>query len=244
MNCSSLDEYVKRNTPIGTGAQGQVYAYGDKVIKNIDADINEEAWRRASDSGVGPTVYGTFSCGNERFKNNYIIMKKLSGKFNAKDEKQLKQVPELITRMIEAGIFHGDTHDENFMIDETGRLFLIDFDLSSVFTNRGYNFFDKQLRQSKYVDITANPDESFQVNFTPEQLERIQRMRPSIEEYPFEIEERNRERELIERKRKEAEERARLAAEERKKQLLSKKTAGRRRSRRRPSKTSQRRRRV
>ena len=229
MNCSSLDEYVKKNTPIGTGAQGQVYAYGDdKVIKNIDEDINEEVWKRASDAGIGPIVYGTFSCGNERFKNNYIIMKKLSGKFNVKDEKQLKQVPELITRMIEAGIFHGDLHDENFMIDEAGRLFLIDFDLSSIFTGKGNRFFDKKLRQIKHVEVTGDSDDSLEIKFTPEQLERIQRLRPAVEEYPHEIEERNRERELIERKRREAEERARLAAEERRKQLLSKKTAGRR----------------
>lgn len=214
-SCKMLKEHVLKTKPLATGAQGSVYLLGhDKVVKNTDEEINQRVWNIASSAGIAPYVYGVFNCGNERMLDNYIVMKKLNKKFNVKEKGQLEQLPELLTRAIESGIFHNDLHDENFMVDESGKVYAIDFDLAQIFSENGYIYFDRRLPSNKRIELQDG--HLLHIEFTPEQLERIQRMRPDVPETGGEIKRKKEEKEMLERRRQEV---ARKTEEETKKAL-------------------------
>lgn len=178
-SCKVLKDHVSKTKPLASGAQGSVFLFGhDKVVKNTDEQVNRRMWNIASSVGLAPYVYGVFYCGDERIPDNYIVMKKKNKKFDKTEKRQIEQLPELLTRAIESGIFHNDLRDENLMVDETGMVHMVDFDLATFFLENGYKYFDTHLPSNKSVELEHG--DILHIEFTPNQLERIQKMRPMV----------------------------------------------------------------
>ena len=170
MNCDTVVEQISTKNVIGEGAQGKVYSFDDndnnKVLKIMYGpySANVDLLKRAASIGVAPPIYDAHVCKDF----TYYIQKKLETPFNPTYANQL---PELLTRMIEHGIFHNDIHQNNMMVDETGRLFLIDFDMASFVSDYGYKSFDENVKyHSFWEDLQGD---NHPIEFTEEQLARI-----------------------------------------------------------------------
>lgn len=106
---------------LGKGKQGTVYDYGEYAVKVTATPPNTRILRRASDAGVSPRYHGTVLHRGQY----YTYHDKLPTKFRPEFA---NQIPELLTRTLEVGIFHGDVCTCNMMADASGSLKLIDFD--------------------------------------------------------------------------------------------------------------------
>jgi len=117
---------------IGIGCQGNVYAgvsnlHGDVAIKEIKSIIFPEIHYKAESLGIGPIIFDVHYEGN----NTFIIMERLVRTLTLKDMEIAMlnfQLCELITILIENGIFHNDLRDTNVMFDRRGNIKIIDYD--------------------------------------------------------------------------------------------------------------------
>ena len=198
---NTLPKMVK----LAQGAQGEIYDVGNnRVMKVTYEKLNKEILYMASESGVGPRIFGFEECADGR---TYYIQQKL---FNNFSETYAPQVAELITRMFEAGLYHNDLRNDNMMADEKGKLYLIDFDLSRKISDYGGLYFDKSLK--KHSEYEYN-NLVFPIEFTPQQMNRIKAMRPKIETTQSEIDAKIRLEKARELAKQQALERQRQAAE-------------------------------
>jgi serine/threonine protein kinase len=162
----TLPQMVK----LGEGEQGAIYDVGNnRVMKVTYEKVNRDILYIASEAGIGPRIFGFEECPDGR---TYYIQQKL---FNAFKPGYASQIPELITRMFEAGLVHNDLKDDNMMADEKGRLYLIDFDLADKISGHGSVFFDKAVKKHSVYNDTIP------IQFTTSQMDRIMRTRPTVE---------------------------------------------------------------
>jgi tRNA A-37 threonylcarbamoyl transferase component Bud32 len=211
---------------LGEGEQGVVYGYKTYAIKVVKAKPNEEILRMASDAGIGAPYHGTQVCEGM----HYIVHDRLPTPFRAEFA---KQIPELITRTIEAGIQHNDYRTNNMMADASGALKFIDFDMSSKVRSHGYKRFDALTARIQYQDDATRKD--VQVEFTPEQTARIRAVRPTVEKSEEELQkEQEFERVRAEARRRQEERlKAKLSGYGRYKSKSTRRAGRRRQSRRR-----------
>jgi tRNA A-37 threonylcarbamoyl transferase component Bud32 len=73
----------------------------------------------------------------------------LSKKTDAEIVDTARQIARLVDRLHRAGIYHGDLHDENVMVDRHGRVWLIDFGRAGAFDTRPDRV-QKNLRQVEH----------------------------------------------------------------------------------------------
>jgi tRNA A-37 threonylcarbamoyl transferase component Bud32 len=166
---------ISRLKKLGEGEFGTIYDVDEThVLKVTKQQVNQDILEIASSRGIGPRVRRFQVCSNGDVR---YVQEKLFQPFKPEFEPQL---PELITRMFEAGIVHNDLHTENFMADKTGHLYLIDFDLAYKISEIGSKKFDMAVRShSRYFDNKR--DMNIPIEFTAQQLSRIQKMRPDME---------------------------------------------------------------
>lgn len=173
--------YVK----LGEGMQGKIYDIGNNQIIKIGLfHFNERIAQIASNTDISPKYYGKFSCR----KTTYYIQEKLP--FDYLDL-YISQIPELLTRMIEAGIFHNDIKKANMMANKEGKLYLIDFDFGTLISDYGYEDFDKRLKNIRNEEECLENCLIPKFSFTIEQLKRIYKMRPSIQYSQNELQNKN-----------------------------------------------------
>jgi len=157
----SLSKMVK----LGEGDMGAIYDVGNNRVMKVTRElVDGQILELASSSGIGPRIFGFEKCADGQ---TYYIQQKLIHPFSAK---YLPQLPELVTKMFEAGLIHNDLHTENMMADEKGRLYLIDFDMSDLVSRVGLSQRSVQ-QHSKYLDMTT--DERIPILFTEDQKNRI-----------------------------------------------------------------------
>ena len=166
---------ISRLKKLGEGEFGSIYDVDEThVLKVTKEQVKQDILELASRSGIGPRISKFQVCSNGEVR---YVQEKLFQPFRAEFESQL---PELITRMFEAGIVHNDLHTENMMADKAGRLFLIDFDLAEKISEIGSKKFDLAIRShSRYLDHAR--DSKVPIDFTAQQMSRIQTARPGIE---------------------------------------------------------------
>jgi tRNA A-37 threonylcarbamoyl transferase component Bud32 len=74
----------------------------------------------------------------------------------------------MIDKLHEIGISHGDTHINNFMIDKTGKLYLIDFGLSKNLNEKNYKtdylWFESSIKA--YCGQRSNPHLNYIAEYT------------------------------------------------------------------------------
>ena len=156
---------LSRMVKIGEGDMGAIYDVGNNRVMKVTRElVDGQILELASSSGIGPRIYGFEKCKDGQ---TYYIQQKLIHPFSAK---YLPQLPELVTKMFEAGLLHNDLHTENMMADEKGRLYLIDFDMSDLVAMVGLSQRSVQ-QHSKYLDMTT--DERIPILFTEDQKNRI-----------------------------------------------------------------------
>jgi hypothetical protein len=164
----SLPKMVK----LAEGQFGAIYDVGNNRVMKVTKDkVDRNILELGSSSGIGPRIFGFEACPDGR---TYYIQQKLVNPFNPEYASQL---PELITHMIESGLLHNDLHTENMMADETGRLYLIDFDMAEMISKVGFS--EGAFRNhSRYLDM--NTEETIPIQFTEHQINRIR----NIQENP------------------------------------------------------------
>lgn len=189
---------------LAEGGFGTIYDVGNNRVMKVTRDkVDRTILELASSSGIGPRIFGFEECSDGK---TYYIQQKLVNPFKPE---YLPQLPELVTRAFEAGLLHNDLHNENMMADETGRLYLIDFDLSEMISKVGFS--DGALRKnSKYLDMETDTEHPIQ--FTEDQMNRIRRIRENPAVKQAEI---NRKLEL-----QKARENARRQVEERQRETI------------------------
>jgi len=171
----SLPQMVK----LGEGEFGSVYDVGNNRVMKVTRDkVDKNILDMASSSGVGPRIFGFELCPTGE---TYYIQQKLVDQFKLKYEQQL---PELITRMFESGLLHNDLHTDNMMADETGRLYLIDFDMTERIMDVGLTNGSIR-RHSSYLDIRT--DTQIPIQFTETQMNRIKAIQQKPEVKQAEI---------------------------------------------------------
>lgn len=116
---------------LGIGGQGIVYSgesnlFGSVAVKEVLTEANIEITKKASDINVGPKFYGYIKEGNKTF----LILEKLqrSPYFKIDINSYIYQVCNLITILLEHGIFHNDLRDSNIMFTTYGILKIIDYE--------------------------------------------------------------------------------------------------------------------
>lgn len=170
--CKMLKDDIKKRKKLGKGKQSVVYDFGKTVMRVSNRMINYEILHRASKAGIHPHIYGIYECG----ELTYIQMDKLTESFIA--VKHGKQMASLVTRMVKAGILHNDIHAENLMAKD-GKLFLIDFENSTLIDGITKEMFDKEFKyHSHYSDETYS--KQFQIEFTSAQKKTINDVRKKI----------------------------------------------------------------
>jgi len=189
MNCDTVVEHVATKNVIGEGAQGKVYPFDDKVLKIIYGSSNVDLLKRAASIGVAPPIYDVQVC--KGF--TYYVQKRLEKPF---DPTYAHQLPELVTRMIEHGMFHNDLHQNNMMV-ENGRLYLIDFDMASFVSDYGYKSFDSNVQHHSFWEDLQG--DTHPIHFTEGQVLRIRSVRPDLAKTE---KERNEERKVEDAKKK------------------------------------------
>lgn len=154
---------------LAEGEFGTIYDVGNNQVMKVTKDkVDREILELASSSGIGPRIFGFEECLDGK---TYYIQQKLVHPFR---QEYASQLPNLITRMFEAGFLHNDLHTDNMMADESGRLYLIDFDAADKISKVGLS--DGSFRRhSKYLDMAT--DTEIPIQFTPQQLASIQRIR-------------------------------------------------------------------
>ena len=179
MNCDTLPSLVSTKRVLGEGTQGKVYSMDNrKVLKVVYGSTNVDILTKAASVGVAPPIYDIHAC--KGF--TYYVQKQMENPF---EQTYADQLPELITRMIEHGIFHNDVHQNNMMIDEDGKLYLIDFDLATFVSDYGYTSFDRDVeKHSFWEDLDGN---NHPIEFTEEQATRIYSVRPDVAKTEKEI---------------------------------------------------------
>lgn len=203
---------------IGYGEQGIVYEdlfNKDIVIKccgRPEDIINENIMNLVSIKNIGPKYYGFFKTDTQ---DNCYIQEKLfpinmeileSGGYNY-------ELCNLVTNLINNGIFHNDMKFDNMLLSKDGELRLIDFDLASEISKYGFKHFDSSFKNNSVVLLENG--EYISLKFTPEQIETIMKMRPLIEKTFYELDQENKLRQA----REQARENMRLAAEKKLKKL-------------------------
>lgn len=119
---------------LGIGGQGIVYSgesnlFGSVAVKEVLTEANIEITKKASDINVGPKFYGYIKEGNKTF----LILEKLQRspffKMSISNiNPYIYQVCNLITILLEHGIFHNDLRDSNIMFTTYGILKIIDYE--------------------------------------------------------------------------------------------------------------------
>lgn len=172
MNCDTLPSLVSTKHVLGEGSQGKVYSMDNRtVLKVVYGSTNVDILTKAASIGIAPPIYDIRVC--KEF--TYYLQKRMAKPFEQTYDNQL---PEIITRMIENGIFHNDVHQDNIMVDETGKLYLIDFDLATFVSDYGYTSFDRDVdTHSFWEDSDGN---NHPIEFTEEQASRIYSVRPNV----------------------------------------------------------------
>lgn len=193
---------------IGEGAQGQVFQYTtDKVIKCVnERDFKESFINKASLIGVGPRYYGSV-----RKDGEICYIQEMLYKVNLSEGKYDKRLSELITKLIENGLFHNDLKSDNIMKNKKGSLKLIDFDMATNISDYGYKSFDNKLKNNseyKLLDENNKEIKLVKLEFSKSQINRIKKMRPIIEETLMEKEKAEQLKQARERAREEARTRA------------------------------------
>lgn len=142
----SLDDVVSPMSVgeiIGRGYQGKIYAVGPdrilKVIRRKDKKYSlkreAEIGRKAHQLGIGPYIYDSgYFIDEAGKKNEYIYMQRLKGKIfkrvGYKKPQEFAKACELYYKLTCAGIYHNDTNSNNFMYDDNGKLYVIDYGLA------------------------------------------------------------------------------------------------------------------
>eukprot|EP00873_Tetraselmis_striata_P033744 jgi/Tetstr1/454008/TSEL_040927.t1 len=122
----------------GIGVQGTALSVAISSWKR-EADIAT----RAGELGVGPEVHAAFVCrhrdpldGGRAWRVGIIIMDALSGSVlrlrGPARTRARKQVAGLLETLHSHGILHGDAHEGNAMVDDSGRVFIIDYGFATL----------------------------------------------------------------------------------------------------------------
>ena len=165
--CELLKDLSKM-VKLGEGQFGTIYDVGNNRVMKFSKDkVDRQILELASSSGIGPRIYGFETCPDGR---TYYIQQKLINNFK---QSYASQLPELLTRMFEAGLLHNDLHTENMMADESGRLYLIDFDMAEMISKVGFST-GALRKHSKYLDMIT--DEYIPIQFTEVQMNRIKKI--------------------------------------------------------------------
>ena len=112
---------VVLNEIIGLGSQGKVYAgisnlYGDVAVKEIPRIFVPIIHYKAESLGIGPKLYDVY------YDNTYtyIIMERLDRTITLRDIYSYSyEICEMVTILIENGIFHNDLRDTNIMFSSS-----------------------------------------------------------------------------------------------------------------------------
>lgn len=172
--CKKLSKEIKKKKLLGKGQQGLVYDMGGSVMKVTKGLVNIEVLKRASDSGIGPKLFGIYICDG----NTYIHMEDMTDRFVAATHG--KQMAALVTNMVKAGILHNDIHAENLMA-KNGKLYFVDFDNATLIDNMTQKEFDKEFKyHTSYTDETYS--KRFPIEFTAAQKKTIQAIRNKLQQ--------------------------------------------------------------
>lgn len=164
------DAKKRYGKPIASGAFGSAYVDGDRIVKVGEIGENEvKNLAKANELGIGPTLIetGKMDDSNKRNKYGFIpvydssyAMGKVDGvsmfqaangmyqKYKDAFQPALKDTISQIRRLHENGLSHGDLHQGNVMIDESGKATLIDFGMS---VDRDYS--DSEYKTAVYRDL-------------------------------------------------------------------------------------------
>lgn len=124
-----------------------------------------EIAKRAGEIGVGPKVHAAFVCrrpdpqyGGRSVRVGIIVMDALSkGLFDVADrvrKKALKDVPRLLGALHAEGILHGDAHEGNVMLDDAGRVFIVDYGFSTLVSElQAHDLNDRDAASSAFDEV-------------------------------------------------------------------------------------------
>lgn len=188
---------VVLNEIIGLGSQGKVYAgisnlYGDVAVKEIPRIFVPIIHYKAESLGIGPKLYDVYYDN----KYTYIIMERLDSTITLRDIYSYSyEICEMVTILIENGIFHNDLRDTNIMAGNTDsngrdRLYIVDYDSAAMafsdddddlirFLNiEEYNTY---LKKNYYIYISGK---KYMLNFSSHPA-LIDRLHKAIDKFVF-----------------------------------------------------------
>ncbi len=159
----------RKGPKLGGGKEGTVYKMvcgkrnrGKFVMKVYD-DIYREVFvdevmyhQTAAKLGIAPAILDAYVSPGK----GMIVMQEVEGartlreymlskKTDAEIVDTARQIARLVDRLHLAGIYHGDLHDENVMVDRHGRVWLIDFGRAGALDTRPDRV-QKNLRQVEH----------------------------------------------------------------------------------------------
>ena len=120
-------------------------------LKSIKNEI--KVLKKISNLGISPKLYDYYLCKDKNQFSIYLIMEYINGitlrKFleeNTLTKNIENKIKNVFDKLHNNGILHGDVHDENIMITEKKRVYIIDFGFSQTlkdFLDKKYNFLFK-----------------------------------------------------------------------------------------------------
>jgi hypothetical protein len=134
-----IDHVAHLHEIIGLGCQGNVYnadsdMYGAIVVKEMKRKtLDTTIHNLAAELGIGPEIFGTHYDPSNGM--SYIAFEKLERMVTYNDVRSPvigHMLCESITRLIENGIFHNDIRGANIMIDNMGKVRMVDYDYSTL----------------------------------------------------------------------------------------------------------------
>lgn len=154
----------RRGKRLGSGQMGEIYQVKCsnrqpfplvwKHMNNVEEEffLDEVKYQEtAAKKGVAPAIVDVYLSpgsgvivmrqleGVKTFREYWerIAKSKLSDKSLRSEAVRIaRKIGSVVAKLHSQGIYHGDVHDENVMIDKRGRVWLIDFGLAGRFDNR------------------------------------------------------------------------------------------------------------
>lgn len=120
------DQVIKKLTGEGRGL--------DEIYESIVAEIKFTI--KAGELGVGPKInYAQIRSNLQMQPVGYLVMDRISGSYIKQADvlPRRKVIKKLIDKLYDAGINHGDMHNRNIILDDDGRIYIIDYGSATEF---------------------------------------------------------------------------------------------------------------